>query len=181
MTMSSWYRAHHLGAAMHYEQSGRLRLKFLVRTGCTYALAAALIVGLTNPSLAGKRHRHHSGHGHHHHSYAAVAVLGFGMLNFMLSRPRVDHYWQERWIPPMVYRQPPIVYVVPHARDIVRSTPPPAAAHVRQRAALPSGCLMIREYQTRIIIGGKEVEAYGDACMQPDGFWRRGPPKMMRR
>ncbi len=36
---------------------------------------------------------------------------------------------------------------------------------------------MVREYQTKITVDGKNVEAYGDACLQPDGSWRRGPPK----
>ncbi len=38
---------------------------------------------------------------------------------------------------------------------------------------------MIREYQARIVVGGREVEAYGDACLQPDGSWRTGPPKLV--
>ena len=166
---------------MQYEQGGRPRLKSFVKAGCVYALAAALVVGLANPSFAGKRHRHHSGHSHHHHGYAAAALLGLGMLSLMLSRPRVDHYWHEGWIPVRVYRRPPTVHIVPQVRYVAPPSPPPAATPVRQRATLPSGCLMIREYQTRIIIDGKEVEAYGDACMQPDGSWRRGPPKLVPR
>ncbi len=78
-------------------------------------------------------------------------MLGLGMLTLMLSRPAA------------------------------RPAPSPAATPVRQRATLPPDCLMIREYQTRIVVGGQEVEAYGDACMQPDGSWRRGPPKPVPR
>lgn len=29
-----------------------------------------------------------------------------------------------------------------------------------------------REYQQKVIIGGREVEAYGIACREPDGSWR---------
>ena len=29
--------------------------------------------------------------------------------------------------------------------------------------------------QTTVIIGGEQVPAYGTACLQPDGAWRRGP------
>ena len=177
MTMSSPRRAHQAWAAMRYEQSGRPRLKSFVRTGCTYALAAVLVAGLASPSFAGKRHRHH--HGHHHHGYAAAVMVGTGMLSLMLSHPRVDHYWYGGWMPTRIYRHPPTVHVVPQIRYVVRPTPPPRIAPVQQRATLPLGCLMIREYQTRIIIDGREVEAYGDACMQPDGSWRRGLPKLV--
>ncbi len=39
----------------------------------------------------------------------------------------------------------------------------------------PASCLMTREYQTRIVIDGEVVDAYGEACLQPDGSWMRGP------
>jgi surface antigen len=38
---------------------------------------------------------------------------------------------------------------------------------------------MIREYQTQITVGGRLVDAYGDACLMPDGSWERGPPKVV--
>jgi hypothetical protein len=41
-----------------------------------------------------------------------------------------------------------------------------------------NSCLQEREYQTTVIVGGKEVEAYGTACLQPDGSWRRGPAQL---
>lgn len=39
-------------------------------------------------------------------------------------------------------------------------------------------CLQEREYQTTVFVGGKEVDAYGTACLQPDGSWRRGPAQL---
>jgi hypothetical protein len=36
-------------------------------------------------------------------------------------------------------------------------------------------CLQEREYTTTVQIGGRNVEAYGTACLQPDGSWKRGP------
>lgn len=30
-----------------------------------------------------------------------------------------------------------------------------------------------REYQTRSVVSGREVESYGTACRQPDGSWRQ--------
>jgi len=41
-----------------------------------------------------------------------------------------------------------------------------------------SSCLQEREYQTTVIVGGNEVDAYGTACLQPDGSWNRGPVKL---
>ena len=38
-----------------------------------------------------------------------------------------------------------------------------------------STCLQEREYQTTVVVGGRNVPAYGTACLQPDGSWRQGP------
>ncbi len=40
--------------------------------------------------------------------------------------------------------------------------------------ALVNPCLQVREYRTKIMIGGKRVDGYGMACLQPDGSWRYG-------
>jgi hypothetical protein len=42
-----------------------------------------------------------------------------------------------------------------------------------------STCLQEREYQTKVIVGGKQVDAYGTACLQPDGSWRRAPAQLV--
>ena len=42
-----------------------------------------------------------------------------------------------------------------------------------------STCLQEREYQTKVIVGGKQVDAYGTACLQPDGSWRRTPAQLV--
>lgn len=36
-----------------------------------------------------------------------------------------------------------------------------------------SSCLQQREYQTIIIMDGEQIPAWGVACLQPDGSWRR--------
>ena len=48
---------------------------------------------------------------------------------------------------------------------------PVAAAPAAYRQADPS-CLQVREYQTEIVVGGRSVPAYGDACLQADGSWQ---------
>jgi surface antigen len=30
----------------------------------------------------------------------------------------------------------------------------------------------------KVIVGGRSVDAYGTACLQPDGSWSRGPAKL---
>lgn len=42
-----------------------------------------------------------------------------------------------------------------------------------------STCLQEREYQMKVIVGGKEADAYGTACLQPDGSWQRGPAQVL--
>jgi len=58
------------------------------------------------------------------------------------------------------------------------ASPPVVVAPAVQTAqAVPqqsgSDCLQVREYQTEIVVGGRTVPAYGDACLQPDGSWKK--------
>ena len=52
----------------------------------------------------------------------------------------------------------------------VTSEPPPQYANT----APANTCLQQREYNTKIMVGGKQVNGYGTACLQPDGSWRYG-------
>ena len=67
--------------------------------------------------------------------------------------------------PPPAYLPPPPAYPV---------QPAPAEQKVAD-AGPHATCLMTREYQTEILVGGELVPAYGQACLQPDGSWYRGP------
>ena len=51
--------------------------------------------------------------------------------------------------------------------------PPPPSQYATTATVNP--CLQQREYNTKIMIGGKQVDGYGTACLQPDGSWRYGP------
>ena len=55
------------------------------------------------------------------------------------------------------------------------SSPPPASGSYQYS---DNSCLQEREYQTTVIVGGKEVNAYGTACLQPDGSWSRSPARV---
>lgn len=46
----------------------------------------------------------------------------------------------------------------------------PAARPAPRQA--PAGCLQMREYQTEIVVDGRAVPAYGQACLQADGSWK---------
>ena len=165
---------------MRNEPGRRRRRKSLVRIGCANALAAILAVGLATPSLADKRHRHHPGHGHHGHR--AAVFPGLGLSSLAQHHFRAHRHWHGRRLPPGVHRpRPTVVYVLPGVRYAAPAAVPARIAVARRPAAPPPDCLAIREYQTRIVVGGREVEAYGDACLQPDGSWRTGPPKVMPR
>ncbi len=94
--------------------------------------------------------------GHHGGDVLAGAVLGVGLGYLLLNNQRRDRYPAE---------------TVVVERQVVKEV---------QRAPEPAySCLQTREYQTRITVGGKEVDAYGTACLQPDGSWRHGPAMLV--
>ncbi len=80
--------------------------------------------------------------------------------------PRIGLYVYRSYNPPPpAYLPPPPAYPVQ----------PAAAERKVADAGHPSTCLMTREYQTEILVGGELVPAYGRACLQHDGSWYRGP------
>jgi hypothetical protein len=56
-----------------------------------------------------------------------------------------------------------------------------APAYPAENYSYSSGdtCLQEREYQTTVVVGGKNVPAYGTACLQPDGSWKRETPRLV--
>ena len=165
-------------------------MRRLAATVLIGALALAMSAVVSSPVVAGGKHhgygyyggygyhgygypgyRYHGyryyGYGHYGHGYygAAVAVGVAGLAVGWLLRDAAYH------APPRtvyVLSPPRTVYVPASARY----AGPPAQAR-----PLPPGCLMVREYQTRLTVGGRQVEAYGDACLQADGSWRRLAPQ----
>jgi hypothetical protein len=119
-----------------------------------------------------RRHRHHGGHSHYDDSH-----FSFGFSYYAWPRYGYRSYYDRPYLyrpyypPRVIYTDPPASYAPqPYGAAPIVQAPPPIAD-------LPSDCLMIREYQTQITVGGRLVDAYGDACMKPDGSWERGPPK----
>jgi hypothetical protein len=102
-------------------------------------------------SNCGNQH-HHNNH-HHDNDKLWIGLLGGGILGYGLG----------------VYQQSQTTEQV--AAPQVASAPPPPA-YASTAPIYP--CLQEREYRTKIMVGSKEVEGYGTACLQPDGSWRYG-------
>jgi hypothetical protein len=93
------------------------------------------------------------------HLLPAILIGAVGLTAIMLAS-------QSQAAAP---RPQPVTYVQPPA-------PAPYPVTVAQAPDWQSAsCLMTREYQTQITVGGRLVDAYGQACMQPDGSWLKGP------
>jgi len=76
---------------------------------------------------------------------------------------------------PPSYDSGPSYYAPATSQPRVEAYPAPQYSYGE-----PAGtCLQEREYQTKVIVGGKQVDAYGTACLQPDGSWRRGPAQLV--
>ena len=85
-------------------------------------------------------------------------------------RPHRRYTWPYR---PPIYRYPyyrgHVGYYVP-PRPVVVVRPPVTLAQPIPSVAERRTC---REYQTTVIIDGREQRAYGTACLMPDGSWQR--------
>lgn len=176
---------------------GGMRTKVSKACMCA-ALTLALVAGAVSPSAAGWGYRSYYGFGHHYgfgryygygsHFYGyghggtgAAVLFGLGLLTILMSQPRTRTYDRYYRYPTTIYRQPRTVYVQPTVRQVRAPVQRPAPRVVPRptRAALPPGCLMIREYTTTVMVDGRERDAYGDKCLLADGSWRKGPPKLV--
>jgi len=99
----------------------------------------------------GKQH-HHNNHDHDSDKLW-IGLLGGGILGYGLGV-----YQQRNATEPDTAPQ--------------NASAPPPPTYASTAPAYP--CLQEREYRTKIMVGGKEVEGYGTACLQPDGSWRYG-------
>jgi hypothetical protein len=85
-----------------------------------------------------------------------IGLLGGGILGYTLGNVLDNRAVDEGYYP-----QP-------------AATPPRTVTRYEPSYA-DNSCLQEREYRSKIMVGGKQVEGYGTACLQPDGSWRYGP------
>ena len=126
----------------------------------------------------GFRGHRFGGHGFGHHFRQ---LYFYGHANYYGSR---GYYGHKYYYPPYYITPYRTVYTLPRAQYIqpqVTYAQPKVDYHrpVPTEAPLPPVCIMTREYQTRVAVGGKYVDAYGDTCLQADGSWKRGPAKIV--
>jgi hypothetical protein len=103
-------------------------------------------------STCGKKNHHNNNNNNNDKLW--IGLLGGGILGYGL------HAYQHRNTADQDY--------YPQAN----SAPPPPPQYANTASVNP--CLQEREYSTKIMVGGKQVEGYGTACLQPDGAWRYG-------
>jgi hypothetical protein len=85
-----------------------------------------------------------------------IGLLGGGILGYTLGNVLQNHADDQGYYPP--------------------PAPAPQRTVTRYETSYAgNSCLQEREYRSKIMVGGKQVEGYGTACLQPDGSWRYGP------
>ena len=152
------------------------------------AAVAAVVLGLSGVVQAGGGGRHHDDHGYYgkHSQYhynrhyeprrhykrhrnndndeLLIGLLFGGLVGYAIGDARQADVHRYNSYPPASAAPPPVSY-------------PPQVSYPAPQPVYDShgSCLQEREYQTKVIIGGRQVDAYGTACLQPDGSWRRGP------
>lgn len=106
---------------------------------------------------------HYRSHRHGNSDELFIGLLVGGLVGYAIGDARQPQVQRYETYPP-AGAPPPVSY-------------PPQPGYPAPRAAyeVQDTCLQEREYQTKVIIGGRQVDAYGTACLQPDGSWRRGP------
>ncbi|MEE8294906.1 MAG: hypothetical protein V3R64_04270 [Sphingomonadales bacterium] len=124
----------------------------------------------------GHRNRHH-GHGNVG-AYAGLALLGLG-LGYAISKSskndyRRDEYDDRRYQNERRYYSPP-PSSGQYEQDYEGEYQEPQAYRSGASSFDFSQCTETREYQTSIFVDGQEQQAFGTACLMPDGSWVAGP------
>ena len=146
-------------------------LRYVALAAVTVTLAFAGV----ETALAGGKHSHYKhGHGYHHTTKPYYSgrhhrrydsdddeKLIYGLLVGGLFGYVIGNANQPEPVQQSIYT-------------------PPASTHYSPGASVNT-CLQEREYQMKVIVGGREADAYGTACLQPDGSWYRGPAQVVSR
>jgi hypothetical protein len=150
------------------------------------ALVAVLLGSGISTALAGG-HPHRGHHGYYSHSSFRLGLnWAYPSPYWRPFPPTYGYYpaYAPAWGPGVMsfgysyggYRSSyGLSFAIPlnlGPRYAPQSFPQPAPAAATADRKPVASCLQVREYQTEIVVGGKTVPAYGDACLQPDGSWQ---------
>ncbi|MBI1275323.1 hypothetical protein GC177_05055 [bacterium] len=132
-------------------------------------LLSTVLLFSSNAAMADPRH--HGGHDRGHdrgrdwgyrHDHRGPVFYG-------------SHYYGPRLFPGgmIVIRDTRPVYI---ERDYIDARPgvrymPPEPAQVEYRDEDEADGRYCREYTSKVAVGGRLQESYGQACLQPDGSW----------
>lgn len=107
--------------------------------------------------------RHYKKHDDDDEEKLLIGLLVGGLVGYVVGNQQPAHDYGSSAYPPAGIQPQSEVYAAP------------------QYNYAPGGtrCLQQREYQSKVIVGGKPVDAYGTACLQPDGSWHRGPAQLV--
>lgn len=155
-------------------------MNFRFRTPIVMAIMMAMTLSSPGTVWAGGKHhyeRHGNGHHQKHHHYKGHHKSGHNYR-------RYDSDDDEKLLIGLLLGGV-FGYAISSANQSYTPEPPayPAAstypAPSYNSGGSASTCLQEREYQMKVMVGGKAADAYGTACLQPDGSWYRGPAHLV--
>lgn len=127
-------------------------------------------VGIHSRHGFGRGRGHHRSRGHHGGRDASHVLLGVG-AGLLLYHGLDRAHERNRG-----YRSDNRIY---RRAEPPRYAPRPTGNEAAPGSALATSCMQTREYTTKVTIDGREVDAYGTACLQPDGSWVMGPSQQV--
>jgi hypothetical protein len=157
-------------------------MNFHLKTPVVLATIMAMTLTASGSAWAGDKHRydrHGNSHHHKHHKHQRHHNSGY-------SYRRYNSDDDENLLIGLLLGGV-FGYAIGNASQSVTpdpihypsvSSPYPAAAPYSGGNNV-STCLQEREYSMKVIVGGKAADAYGTACLQPDGSWYRGPAHLV--
>ena len=156
-------------------------MNFRLKTPVVLAAMMAMTITASGTVWAGGKHhyeRHGNGHHQKHQHYKRHHNPGY-------SYRRYDSDDDENLLIGLLLGGV-FGYAISSASQSAAPDPSPYPAASSPYPALPystggsaSTCLQEREYQMKVMVGGKAADAYGTACLQPDGSWYRGPAHLV--
>lgn len=174
---------------MSLYRTSRIRRFFGVSFLSMSLAVAGLGVSMSEAQAGGRGHGHGHGHYRHHdHNNGAgvaaaiglAAIVGIGLMaahsNAEARRRESTTYVpaDERYGPAAGYGDE-----YGYENDYDAEYGPSAYDEASYVPYSDPNCRQTREYTTTVIIGGRAQEAYGTACLMPDGSWRRGPAALV--